>query len=399
MNQEKCHRLINAALKGKNLNDIVNLASQLLENPLVVISTSYHILSYSTVLKSTDFTWLEATRRGYITLEFAATLNHWDDLMSAKNNGFFLDVNEISNKRRRFFRLEYKQHHLGYLNVTEEKTKLEDIEMTAYQLVADILAKEISIAQKRLSWESHVQEEELLMELLDHQFIDRMHFLERIKGSPLETVKSFQVGCIDFSKQISYHAGKDEIQEMMRKHMPQILFAISGKRLIILVKEALKTIAHELSSFLEERGLVLGLSDSFTDLYKFDTYYQQAVAAINYQKLLENPFSVVNYNAVRHYHMYASFDHRELFTFCDPAVIYLKSHDEKYQTEYVQTLCTYLLHHKSIQETADKLYVHRNTINYRIQKIKDLTEIDFEDSRHNFLLINSCEILHYLENE
>lgn len=60
----------------------------------------------------------------------------------------------------------------------------------------------------------------------------------------------------------------------------------------------------------------------------------------------------------------------------------LEEHDDKNQTDLLQTLKCYLDNNASVQEVAKRTYVHRNTINYKIKKIKDILqcELDFQDS-------------------
>lgn len=50
-----------------------------------------------------------------------------------------------------------------------------------------------------------------------------------------------------------------------------------------------------------------------------------------------------------------------------------------------QTLRVYLEKNKSVQETADCLYLHRNTVNYRIQKSRSLLPDDFDERSLEYL--------------
>lgn len=388
------NRLLQTALAGKELNEIVDAASDYLNNPLVIISAGYHIIAYSKKRKAKDFTWLEATRRGYITVEFAATLNHWEELASHR----YLDVDKISRQRRRFYRLIYRQKIVGFLNVTEETCKLEDIDETNYQFVVDLLAKEIAFSQNSLAYGVHLKEEELLLELVENHFVNRVHFLERIKSMPIEAVEAFQVGLIDFSQQISYNAGKDQIQEAFLAYLPNATWIIYKQTLILLLKDPQSINEEALKKTLIKKHLILGLSDVFEDLYCFQSYLEQAQVAVRLQNLLEKKQAIARYNEVRTYHMFEHFNHDELLRFCHPSVMKLKYYDEKNQTEYLPTLHAYLHHQQSIQKTAQALFVHRNTIHYRVSKICDLTGLDFQDSFENYQLMNSCEILHFLDH-
>lgn len=56
----------------------------------------------------------------------------------------------------------------------------------------------------------------------------------------------------------------------------------------------------------------------------------------------------------------------------------LEEFDEKNGTDYMTTLRCYLEHNSSVQEVAKMTYVHRNTVNYKIKKIREILKSDFD---------------------
>lgn len=177
--------LLKASLAGSSFNHLVELAANYLNNPLVVIDNSFNIIAYSKNLKSTDFIWLEAVSRGYITIEFGATLNNWDELVSEEQKYF--DVTQISSKTRRFIRLEYQHRIVGYLNILEEFTPLNSLEDNIYLFVAALLTKDLVFNFQQLNLNDFCMgEEEIVRDLLQNRFADRVHFLSRIQGCSLD---------------------------------------------------------------------------------------------------------------------------------------------------------------------------------------------------------------------
>jgi DNA-binding PucR family transcriptional regulator len=57
----------------------------------------------------------------------------------------------------------------------------------------------------------------------------------------------------------------------------------------------------------------------------------------------------------------------------------LQKKDQESQTKLLQTLEIYLLNNCRIKPTAEQLFIHTNTLKYRINQIADLTSIDFDD--------------------
>ncbi len=60
---------------------------------------------------------------------------------------------------------------------------------------------------------------------------------------------------------------------------------------------------------------------------------------------------------------------------------------EKNKTEFCLTLFTYLKEKGSLRKTSKTLNYHKNTIHYRLNKIKELFNLNYDDSekKRNFL--------------
>ena len=69
-------------------------------------------------------------------------------------------------------------------------------------------------------------------------------------------------------------------------------------------------------------------------------------------------------------------DPAELQRFHDETVAPLLAYDEQYETELVRTLETFLEEDGNVAQTAQRLFTHRHTIRYRLERVKELTELD-----------------------
>ena len=66
----------------------------------------------------------------------------------------------------------------------------------------------------------------------------------------------------------------------------------------------------------------------------------------------------------------------EVRSFYDDTVAPLVRYDESYGSELVATLETFLEHNGATGAAASALYVHRHTISYRLERVKELTGLD-----------------------
>lgn len=93
--------------------------------------------------------------------------------------------------------------------------------------------------------------------------------------------------------------------------------------------------------------------------------------------------------------MLTSFSYdRELCVFSlHPAPGKILAYDREHGTEYYQMLQTYLRCERNRNETARRLYVHKNTLAYRLQKMTELFHLNLDDSyEREFLLLTMAAL-------
>ena len=69
-------------------------------------------------------------------------------------------------------------------------------------------------------------------------------------------------------------------------------------------------------------------------------------------------------------------DPTELERFQEETVAPLVEYDNQYETELVRTLETFLDADGSVAKTAERLFTHRHTIRYRLDRVRELTALD-----------------------
>ena len=83
----------------------------------------------------------------------------------------------------------------------------------------------------------------------------------------------------------------------------------------------------------------------------------------------------------------------KLDSLCHWAAHKLREHDLENGTEYLLTLETYLLCNKSLNDAANRIYIHRSTMYYRMKCINEIVKIDLNDPKERLFLLLSCIVL------
>lgn len=125
--------------------------------------------------------------------------------------------------------------------------------------------------------------------------------------------------------------------------------------------------------------LFIGFGTQVSGLEQLQFAFSRAMAALHMAKLREE--AIFDFNQMGIYQILFSVkDHDILHAFYRKTLMPLIAYDEEHHTNYLETLYFYLKYNGSIQAIADAMYTHRNTVLYRIKKVKDLLGSDLEDT-------------------
>ena len=404
MQEAQRWNLIQAALDGEELERLTDRASQYLGSPLVVVSPTSSIIAHSVALTPPDETWLHAVERGYITLEFVATLASWDKHKDSGARYERITV-RINDRRRRFYKLTFHTQLLGYLNVTELDEHFDQVSEEDYHFVAQLIAKEVYARLKREDFSRKARDEDFLQELLHGSFVNRGHFIDRMRLSGFDPSAQYRVLCIELGDFLSYNADEDTFKRELLDLLPGSTMVVSDQVLVILAADRLflpersAAMLRKLDSYLRSQKLFCGISDTTSDLYYFSAYRDQALSAARYRRyLIDQTLAYTFYDEVKVYDILQQIPRSELIYYCSRQVYEIYQYDTAQHTDYITTLLAYLKANRSVKSTAAYLHVHRNTVNYRIARIRELFGLDLDSFSTAHQILRSCQMIRLLQD-
>jgi len=163
------------------------------------------------------------------------------------------------------------------------------------------------------------------------------------------------------------------------------------------VDEVLKMMMQSLAE--EERfNLYIGIGNEQNEIRNIRNSYLQAL------EVIETMF-FLNIKEQQHFHF------KELGTAKFAKYMYKKNVEEQYRhdeivtllqkdlennSELMKTLWMYIRNDCRVGQTAEQLFIHPNTLNYRIKQILKLTSIDFSNVHEKVDLYNELFLIHYV---
>jgi len=87
----------------------------------------------------------------------------------------------------------------------------------------------------------------------------------------------------------------------------------------------------------------------------------------------------------------------DLLHLVHPAAVALTRYDRKYRSDLRDVLYQYLVNDRNLVKTAEKTFLHRNTVINKVNKVKQIIGLDLDDAKFRQRLIFSIQFLRYYE--
>ena len=147
----------------------------------------------------------------------------------------------------------------------------------------------------------------------------------------------------------------------------------------------------------------IGIGKSVEGYQRLKESYHEASRAIKYIDIIrlvtgDKNKSVVHYSNLGFFQIFGEIDDvTELERYIPETLKKLYLYDDEHKGELITTLQMYLRNKQSIRKTADEMFVHYRTISYRLEKIKQISGINFDNANEVLAVSNGLIIYKMLK--
>ena len=153
-------------------------------------------------------------------------------------------------------------------------------------------------------------------------------------------------------------------------------------------------ISQKLAGFIRDSLLTAGYSRKMLGHFNFHRQYVQASTALQVGKRREPSRWIHHFNQIAlPYILEQTIRKLPAYMICHERLLDLKYKDEANQTRLYETTRCYLEHHQNIARTSEALFIHRSTLLYRLEKIRDILKTDFSDPDELLYLLLSFHLM------
>ena len=137
----------------------------------------------------------------------------------------------------------------------------------------------------------------------------------------------------------------------------------------------------------EPERVSIGIGRYRPGLAGLRTGYHEAEQALSIGRHLFGPGQVTCFADLGVYRLlFALRDDPELADFCRETLSALAEYDARNGTELVRTLDAFFAHRANLQATAEALFLHRNSLAYRLKRIEEVSGLNLDDFEDRFRL-------------
>lgn len=303
---------------------------------------------------------------------------------------------------------------LGFLVIDSSEFEMDEVHQLMINFACNICS--IQFIKEKLVLETKEQVKESFI----HQLLDKVQNTEQL----LQYATVFQwdifkkhrvaVLCIQGENEekdlVAKHSKKLFIRDLFKAKLAmydkKVLVALNEDVYIFIVPAASdmqeeqqkwRTLVNKMNKWLIDADLegdiLIGIGSIASDLKHYYESYQQAMQTLNVLKSQRGKSEIAFFEQLGSYVLLHDLKESQISSlFINKHLGKLIHHSIGKNVDLFHTLRIYLEQNGSIKNTADSLFIHRSTLLYRLDKIKELLDIDLEDSEARFNLMMAYKL-------
>ena len=394
------HQKFFEALQRGGIDAIIETASHLFQSPVLFTDHNYRLISMYPQKCIGESIWDTLFESKTLPLEIIwefqnAFLKNMVDVY----NPFYANWGYVEKWPRIFGEVYSGSHIIGHVAIFLGKTPFQDGDLALTQLLIDTLNIELrSSLSEHSSWKPSPSA--YLHDLLNN---DTPY---RAKQIAEQSLRQHVMGdYVIMATPLSANAAKKAfaayaIAELERRYR-NIISLIYNDSVITLIGEVKPSSFHpqsssfiqQIAAFFGDHNMVSGLSDSFQGFHQISARYIQAqlTAELGIKERGTTLAIFSDYSPMQMFLALSKDGPPEAYI--HPVLTMIKDYDRTNHSDFFETLRVFSLVMHNKDAAALQLSIHRNTLLYRLNRIRDIFDLSFEDERTAIHLLTSFLLL------
>ena len=375
-----------SVLQSKDVHQLVEQLSALLQKAVILENRDFELVAYSAPTEDAFDSIQQKTiltkRCPLFVIEHLKKEGVVDRLINESKPIQLHLIEDTNFFKRLAISIKYREKHFGYLWIYDagkeiDESQREFIQKTATR-IAELLYKEEYVEKNDVST--------LIWKLVNGEFENDVEVFHAAKLAKYTLPSSFTV-IVLFVKDAERLYLLDRIKEIFKKNRIGYYLG-KGTEIIGLVdhtEEATKELSYLIETIRdtlsaeEMTSLFIGVGNKCDEIRKARKSYLEALDVIETMSFLNVQDQQVYFyrDLGLHRHLKAMYKKNVTEQYRNGQIVALMDKDMKTNSELLKTVWYYLKNDTKINKTADELFIHHNTLHYRLKQVVELTSIDF----------------------
>lgn len=376
------------------LLDVVNLGAELLNMPVAYCDSAYRHRAVSDNYPATDIEDRIRYRSGTNKDELYEQMLIKTEYAQS-NTPFIMRLPGM--KDRWISKSLYAGCNTGHVTVPDcSDGRFNTLDREMLRIVSDACALGWILLDSKRRFDRDFSPEDAVFERIfkeEYEDIDTFRF--QMNRFAFDQYRYFCTFCV--STEESHQITMQKLKQHLLRIGLSCWTTVHHDKVVCLIGSEDKLSIHNcfprLSAFARQNNMFIAASDIYDQILLTRCHYTFAERQMHIMEddALETSLTHVNSSKMRLYIVDASVNEPERY--CHTAVLDMLQYDRDNGKEYSKTLYLYLKHGLDIQKTADSLFIHKNTVQYRLSKIKERFGVDTTDFPTACQLSFSFELL------
>ena len=401
--QEQYANIVSKLVMGAKLNDVLTEAFTYTGNLFVAIDLSGKILANSTPFYVDYPLWMNSVQQGYcdeILMDYIDSRRK--ALHPPKGKAPFALYCSKIDMHILVARIIHHQETFGYFFALNRMPSFDQQTMKLLPLFAERVKESILRLKSVNASYSPVMQTNILLDAISGASPAEVQLRAKIGGLKFQKHLRVYVFRSSYTKDPDFYASS-LLPKLASLFHNQPCFPWKSSLVCLVGTDHNGVIPAETNqdmlNIMGEEHLIVGISNAFSQISQFSEYYEQAQEVLKFANRTNRSGAVFYYLDYALYMILDRIDDEKFMAqCCHPALQRLASYDEKNGTELFGTLNAFTKTGFNKTSTAQALYIHRNTVNYRIQQIESLCGIDLSNEKLLFVLQLSFQLYSYRQN-
>ena len=370
------HRLSEAGLRHAPLQDLAQIVAEVAENPLMIVGPDSTLLAWtpSRAAGLDDPYWDAAIASGTIHLHVQS-----DPLYTTAGSTIHefterpvMVKNVYSNAEPvMMMNMQKNGEYLATLGIKQVDERLADLNSQVIGIVVPHLcnAREFSEAGSLARSDADVIRDAIEGAPLPPNATNRL--------SGYGIASPYRLFSIVHTTRKDPQAMTGIVHLISRALLPAVALQYKGSSVALVNAKDASALIDELDD-LESAYRQIGISAPVSSIEMLSIAYEQATYSLS--RLGERPGAIFCEHVAHSYLLSTLWKHPETRSFMHPAISLLERYDAENNAEFLATLRQYTLSGRNMTKAAEQLNIHKNTLKYRMRRIRELTDLDTENA-------------------